>query len=463
MGGAAAPGPLFGEATYTVSQLNEEIREFLAEAFPPLWVVGEAQRVRNSQRGHLYFELVEKGRGDQLIGKIDAVIWRTDFQRIQRRLATSGQRLSDGQQVRCLARLDVYPPSGRLQAVIRDVDPLFTLGHVEQRRRQVLAFLSQHGLMDRNSRLPLADIPSRIGLVTSQGSAAYHDVIAGLEDSGFGFQVAFVHAATQGPQAEREVPSALALLTRTRPPLDAILLVRGGGSKSDLAAFDSRAVAEAVARCPLPVLTGLGHEIDQSITDQVGHRAFKTPTMAAEFLVERLRRAEQRVQETATAIGHRARQRLHRAELEVRRSERLAQVAQFRLTTVQKALDDVERGLANLSRRRLTEAGRWLDDRQQRLRDGVQRSLERRRPLADQLARRLVERSRSRLALSRAALDGIARLCHEVAPERVLERGFSMTRDETGRIVRHPQHVRPGDLLTTRLAAGEVRSRVEDP
>lgn len=460
--GAPGMGPLVGEATYTVSQLNEEIRQVLGEAFPPLWVVGEAQRLRSSQRGHLYFELVEKGRGDQVVGRLDAVIWRTDFQRIQRRLALEEQRLSEGQEIRCLVGLDVYPPSGRLQAVVRDVDPLFTLGRLEQRRRKVLAYLAQQELLERNAELPLAELPLRLGLVTSEGSAAYHDVLTGLHESGFGFQVTFVHASTQGAAAQRDVPSALAMLTARQLPLDAVLLVRGGGAKSDLAAFDSRAIAEAVARCPLPVLTGLGHEIDQSIADRVSHRAFKTPTMVAEFLVERLRRAEQRLQETADAIGHRARRRLQKAALDVQRSERLAQVARFRVKSVKNALAEVEKGLASLGRRRLDEARRRLDDRTVRLAEGSQRSIERRRPAAERLARRLADLAAGRLATQKAALDGMARVCHEMAPERILERGFSMTQDETGRIVRHPQQVRPGDLLVTRLAEGRLTSRVEE-
>lgn len=462
MASGAAGGPLPGEATYTVTQLSEDIREFLSEAFPPLWVVGEIQRVRASQRGHLYFELVEKGHGDQIVGKLDAVIWRTDHQRIRRRLAAADQRLSDGQQVRCLARVDFYPPGGRLQVIVRDVDPLFTLGHLEQRRRQVLAFLAQQGLMESNRQLPLSDVPLNIGLVTSEGSAAFHDFVSGLEASDYGFRLTFVHAAMQGRDAEGEVPSALRLLAERRPSLDAVVLIRGGGAKSDLAAFDSRAIAEAVARCPLPVLAGLGHEIDQSIVDRVSHGAYKTPTMAAEFLVDRLRQAEQRLQETATAIGYRAREMLQRSALELQRSERLAQVARFRLATVKGALGDVERALASLGRRRLEEAARWLDDRQGRLSGATRRSLERQRPVADQLARRMVEVSKARLALGRATVDSIARLCHEVAPERILERGFTMTRDETGRIVRHPQQVRPGDQLTTRMATGELTSRVEE-
>src|SRR6185295_15972800 len=286
--------PLF-EPTYSVSQLCGEVRDFLGEAFPSVWVVGEAQRVRPSARGHVYFELVEKGERDEIVGKLDAVIWKTDFAKVQRLLAASEQRLTDGVQVRCRASLDFYAPSGRLQLCVREVDPAFTLGLLERRRRETLAALTAAGLLERNRSLPLADLPLSIALITSRGSAAYHDFLSGLAESGYGFRVLFVHAAMQGREAEREVVFALRALAGTR--VDCAVLIRGGGSRTDLAAFDSRAIAEAIAHAPFPVLTGLGHEIDQAIADLAAHTCFKTPTKVAEFLVERVARADQELED----------------------------------------------------------------------------------------------------------------------------------------------------------------------
>ncbi|HEY0782049.1 MAG TPA: exodeoxyribonuclease VII large subunit, partial [Thermoanaerobaculia bacterium] len=279
--------PLF-EPTYSVSQLCGEVRDFLAEAFPAVWVVGEAQRVRPSQRGHLYFELVEKGERDEIVGKLEAVIWKMDFQKVRRLLAASGQELQDGLQIRVRGSLDFYAPAGRLQLCVREVDPAFGLGLLERRRRETLAALTAAGLLERNRALPLPDLPLRIALITSHGSAAYHDFLSGLRDSGYGFRVLFVHASVQGKEAERDVVSALAALAGRAATIDLAVLIRGGGARSDLAVFDSRAIAEAIARAPFPVLTGLGHEIDTSIADLVAHTAVKTPTKAAELLVERV-------------------------------------------------------------------------------------------------------------------------------------------------------------------------------
>jgi exodeoxyribonuclease VII large subunit len=428
-------------------------------------VAGEAQRIRASQRGHLYFELVEKGRGDRVVGKLDAVLWRGTHLRVRRRLAASDQELAEGRQIRCFGRLDFYGPGGRLQLVVAEVDPLFTLGLLEQRRRETLAALTAAGLLEKNRRLRLAAVPLRIGLITSEGSAAFHDFLTGLEESGFGFRVLFVHAAVQGADAEREVAAALSTLSSERlaSRLDAVAVIRGGGSRTDLAAFDSRRVAEAIACCPLPVLTGLGHEIDRSIADLASHSAFKTPTKVAEFLAARAAEADRRVELCAAALGQAARRAVTRADERLRRLDRLPKRAGLYLQAARLELAGKSRAFALFGRRRLGEARRGLDAAARRLAAAAPRLVARHRPAPEVLGRRLAAIAGARLREVRAVVEGFERLCAELAPERVLERGFSITRDAAGRILTRPEHVRPGDEVTTRLAGGSLRSRVEEP
>lgn len=320
--------PSFPEPTYSVSELCQEIRALLAGAFPALWLVGEAQRVRRSQRGHLYLELVEKGAGDEIAAKLDAVIWRGDFERIAKSLAAVSIRLDEGVEVRCRAEVDFYGPAGRLQLVIREVDATASLGALERRRQETLAALRAAGLLERNAGLPLSELPLSIGLVTSEGSAAYHDFLSTLAESGYGFRVLLVHAAVQGKGAEAEIASALSLLAARL--LDAVVLIRGGGARSDLAVFDSREVALAVARMPVPVLTGLGHEIDQSIADAVAHTALKTPTKVAEHLVARVAAAEEGLGRLARAL--------------VRAGESLPRTAEVGARALGKRLEAAARG-----------------------------------------------------------------------------------------------------------------------
>lgn len=459
-----AADPALGDGSYTVSQINEEIRDVLAETFPLVWVVGEAQRVRPNRSGHLYFELVEKGQGDRIVGKLDAVVWRTNHERLRRTLGASGQEIGEGQQLRCRGRIDFWAPGGRLQFVINDIDPLFTLGHLERRRRETLKALAAAGLLELNQSVPLPTVALKIGLITSEESAAYHDFLAGLVASAYGFRVFFVHAATQGREAEREVASALSLLGSSpfAQDLDLIALIRGGGSRSDLAVFDSRAIAEAVARCPLPVLTGLGHEIDVAIADRVSHRAFKTPTMVAEFLANRVVEADQNITFCEESLVRLAQDKVRRAEEQLRRSERLAQTARLRLQSAAQTLGDLGRTLARLSHRRLQETTRLTDGLERRLGQGAPRIIGRQRHLPEQILHRIVDVASGRLRQADTRLQGLSRLCHELAPERILERGFSLTHTAAGDILRDPDQVTPGDALTTRVAGGTLKSRVEE-
>ncbi len=417
--------------------------------------------MRSSRNGHLYFELIEKGRGDRIVGKLDSVLWRSQHQRVRRTLAKSGQSIADGQQIRCWGRLDFYGPAGRLQLVIQEIDPLFTLGLLEQRRRQTLAALTAAGLLDANRELPLTEVPLDLGLVTSEGSAAYHDFMATLAESGYGFRVFFAHAAMQGHGAEPQVVAALGKLVQVSPRLDAIVLVRGGGSRTDLAAFDSRQIAEAVARCPLPVLTGLGHEIDQAIADRVSHAAFKTPTKVAEFLIERAATAERAFVACQAALGHLAERRLRQARRQLQGVERLAQVARLRLRVASQAVLEAGRTCSRISRRRLREARRTTDELGRRLASSAPRLLDRHRERPRLLSQRLVDVASGRLREVEAMLDGVARICFELAPERLLERGYSITRDRADKIVREPGEVKAGERIITTLAGGALKSRVE--
>ena len=292
--------PLFPE-TYSVSALAGEVRALLREAYDGVWVTGEIHALKIHRSGHVYLDLVEKdAAGDAILAKLDAVLWARDHERVRRLLTQHGQRLAEGLTIRCRCNVDFYPPHGKLQVQIRNIDPVFSIGALERRRRWSMAALPAGGLLDRNRGLSLVDLPLRIALITSEGCAAYHDFLSTLSDSGYGFQLLFLHAAVQGPQAEREVAAALSTVARFA--VDCVVMVRGGGARSDLAAFDSRAIAEAVAMTGVPVITGLGHEVDESIVDRVAHTMQRTPTKAAEFLSGLVAEAEDRSQTVRSSL-----------------------------------------------------------------------------------------------------------------------------------------------------------------
>jgi exodeoxyribonuclease VII large subunit len=470
------------DPTYTVSALCDEVRTFLGQAFSSLWVAGEVQRFRESQRGHVYFELVEKDASDGVCGKLEAVVWARDWQRVRRTLAASGQRIEEGTAIRCRGGIDFYGVGGRLQLVVRDVDPVFTLGMLERRRRETLAALEAAGLLDLNRALPLPEPPLAIALVTSHGSAAYHDFLATLGESGYGFRVLMVHASVQGQRAEREIVSALALAGRAA--VDCVVLIRGGGARSDLAVFDSRGVAEAVARSPLPVLTGLGHEIDEAIADRVAHLALKTPTKVAELLVERVARCDRAAAEAAAGLARAARERLRAGREALGRAERGVALGRTRLAAAAERLEERARRLARASERLLVHAAADLREARRRfelaaprlpvrrrreiaklagrLAAAAPRPAGRDRRAAEALAHRLAVLGQIRLRAAAGRVGDLERLVHQLAPERALARGFSITRDAGGRLLTDPARVSPGETISSQLAGGRLTSRVEE-
>ena len=472
--------------TYTVSQFAWEVKGVLGDTWPAVWIAGEVQRLRPAARGQLYFELIEKGRGDRVQAKLDCVVWGDDRHRIETVMREAGVELEEGAVLRCAGRPDLWPGGGRFQFVVADIDPLFSLGALERRRRETLRALEAAGLLERNKRLPLASAPLDIGLVTSEGSAAYHDFLDTLGSSGFGFRVCLVHAAVQGASAEAEIGRAFELLgsfVRGGNRLDAIALIRGGGSRSDLATFDSRRVARAVAESPLPVICGVGHQIDVSISDLVAHTTCKTPTEAAEFLASRVRDASRGMEDIARRLAREAREVLREAENRVSQApRRLVSPSRALLRTRAADCRAMRRELARSAERSLSAAtqsvggaGRTLGRRAEstllraaeRLRSASMRlPLPSRRILAE--ARKLEEDRRQRLlrgaprALRRATEQLVAheRLCAQLSPERTLARGFSVTRRGDGGLVRSTGDAGPGAELRTRVADGSIRSIV---
>jgi exodeoxyribonuclease VII large subunit len=448
------------ERTFTVGELCGAVRDTLRETLDDFWVVGEVQRLRPNRNGHLFFELTEKGSGDEIVGKLEGVIWRRDHREVRRALAAAGQEIAEGQEIRCRGGLDLYAPYGRLQLVVREIDAVFALGKLAARRRETLRALAAAGLLDRNAALTLPAVPLDLALVTARDSAAFHDFLATLRESGYGFRVTSIDAAMQGRDAERGVAAALAAASRLAA--DACVLIRGGGAKTDLAAFDSRRVAEAVARCTVPVLTGLGHQIDESIADRVAHTALKTPTKVAELLIERVRAAESAAATLERTLAGAVRRRLDRAGEALRRSTQRSGTARLVLRAAAVRVAEAARFLRRSAARGPALGSRRLERLGEGLARWAPRIVSRRRQRAEDVARQTVRLVRDRLRVVSSDLEGRQRLVAQLGPERVLARGFSITRDEAGTLVRRADGIGYGQVLTTQLARGTLRSRVEE-
>ena len=244
--------------TYTVSELADAVNQTLRRGFSDgVWVRGEIQGW-NERGGHAYFSLCDDSPGRQAVVRVQ--FFAPARNRLRPLLAKHRLRLADGMKVRIFGHLDFYAPSGQLGLKMVDLDPRFTLGDLAQQRDQVLRRLAADGSLDANRRHRLGPVPLRLGVVASPGTAAWHDFHDELQRSGFGFHVVLAGTRVQGPDAPRLVSRAVTALSHhaRRYGLDAIVLIRGGGARNELATFDAEVIARAIVACPVPVLTGLG-------------------------------------------------------------------------------------------------------------------------------------------------------------------------------------------------------------
>ena len=446
------------EPTLSVTELSDAIGNALRARFrDEVWVRGEIRDLSRARSGHVYFTLTDPD-GDASIG---VMLSATKKGSVNTTLTRAGGtvRMTDGTDVRIRGRLDWYAARGQLQLRMTAIDPAYTLGQLELARAELLARLGEEGLLRANARHPLPLAPLRVGLVTSEGSAAEADFLDELRRSGFAFHVLRVDSRVQGFDAARSVAAAVRMLATHR--LDVLAMVRGGGARTDLAAFDDEAVARAIAACPVPVLTGIGHEVDTSVADEVAHTAAKTPTACAQLLVVRVGELAGALEATWTGIADCGARALRRHD------DRLLAHARHLARGTRVALDSGGARLdaiAGRSRRAavagLDRATHRLDGHHGRITGAARSHLRAAEVLVAAAERRVAHRAPRALAESERTLDGIEARLRALDPDRTLARGWSITRGPDGAVVRSPSDVRAGDALTTRVAGGELRSTV---
>jgi exodeoxyribonuclease VII large subunit len=451
------------EPTLRVGELAARLTRAVAAAFPgEVWVRGEVDGFkRPNQNGHVYFNLCERNSRRGPTSTVSVALFRTDRLRVERELrAYPSFRMDDGLEVRVRGR--VQYGYGRIQLVVTAIDPVHTLGQLAADRERVLRALAGEGLLEANRRLRLGPVPLHVALVTRAGSAACEDVLSELRGSGLGFRVSLVDAQVQGTAAVPSMLRALAVAGRFGP--DAVLLVRGGGARTDLAPFDDERLARAVARSPVPVVTGVGHEIDSTVADEVAHTSAKTPTAAAGVVVALVARALERAEAAWAGVARRstlvaagAGEGLdERAARLIARTERALAAATLRLDRRAGAVERTAGVRLGTEAARLEGLGRRVDGRRLVARlDRLEGDLVAASGTLGRVVGRRLERAERDLA-------GWGALAAAADPARALARGFSVTRTDDGRLLRDPDEVSTGTDLVTTLAGGSVRSTVTE-
>ena len=404
--------------TYSLYELNEFVRRVVALNFnESIWLTAEIGQI-NESRGHRFLSLLEK-EGEDIVAEMSAVIWVSDFRRIKRVLGENTEGvLSNGAEVRLRGRLDFHERYG-LKFIIEDVDPTFTLGKMELERQELIARLAAEGLLKLNAQQPLPSVLQRLAVISSETAAGWEDFRSHIEENvyGYDFDIQFYPAAMQGIFVEKEVMRQLKAIEARQADFDAVVLIRGGGAKLDLAAFDGGELCRAIAYFPLPVLTGIGHEIDTTVADLVAHTALKTPTAVADFLINHNAVFESKMLEMGNSLRFYAQNRLN------------------------------------------TEGG-YLAQAESMLTFPSQFMLKNEHQKLNELSRRLAIAPTHILTYEKIKIDNALKIMALMSVETTLKRGFSITRRADGSLVSTIQSLKIDELIETELSDGKVESRV---
>jgi len=427
------------EPHMTLYQLNRLVRRQLEIHMPgEYWVEAELSECRES-RGHCYLELVQNDeRSATPVARASARCWASRWAIIRPYFErTTGQQLHAGMKVLLKVCPQFHEAYG-FSWIVSDIDPTFTLGDMARRRQDIIRQLKQEGVFDLQRELSLPLFCQRVAVISSETAAGYGDFCHQLRDNpyGFVFSTWLFPAVMQGEGVEESIVSALDRINADIDSFDCVAIIRGGGATSDMSGFDTLALAENVANFPLPIITGIGHDRDESIIDMVSHTRVKTPTAAAAFLIASLKSVLDMLNDAQDAIARTAQQRLLALRGQL---DRLAEAVP-RLFSVVRTRQEAR--LDALFAQAATQAGRRLQTSRSRL-----EACEQRLPLV--VERRLAN-ERHRLELAEQRVKGLD-------PMLLLHRGYSITLKD-GKAVRDPALLRAGDEIETRVEKGNIKS-----
>ena len=449
----------------TLSTLNRQIREVTQQGFPaPVWVVAEILEMHLNRSGHCYMELVEKSESDnRIIAKSRATIWAFKFRMLRPYFeSTTGSQLQAGIKVLLRSEVSFHELYG-LSLNIIDIDPAYTMGDLARKKKEVLEKLEAAGVMDMNREISLPEVPQHIAVVSSETAAGFGDFMDSLVNNsyGFGFKVSIFPAIVQGEIAEKSIIHALEQVYTMEANFDAVVLIRGGGSQADLDCFNGYDLAMNIAQFPLPVLTGIGHERDETIADMVANRSLKTPTAVAEFLVDRilefsdkLSRLQERFSQSIQWIINQERTSLDQSASD------LHHLANHYMTLEKHRLSNFRKTTESSVKTIIHQEQSELNEHRNRLKY-LRRSLfEYRRRDLQQLAERKYRTIAEKITFEKEQLRGFERSLELLRPEKVLARGYSITYSE-GKVIKSVKELKRGTAITTRLLDGSIESEIK--
>ena len=428
---------------YSLLELNNRVKHVLQQAIPDTcWIRAEMSDVRcNASSGHCYLEFIEKHPvSGQLVARARGSIWAKTFRMLKPYFEMeTGQLFTSGLKVLVKVSVEFHELYGYSLTVL-DIDTAYTVGDLIRKRQEIIRQLKEEGVFSLNKELSFPTLPKRIAVITSPTAAGYEDFLNQLTNNkaGYPFYTRLFPALMQGERTEESVIAALDRVFQQMEYFDVVVIIRGGGATSDLSSFDSYLLAANCAQFPLPVITGIGHERDDTVLDLVAHTRMKTPTAVAEFLIARMDRAAEELNGLQQAISLSATDRLAKQQA-------LLQLLGSRLPVL--ALNQIERNrmlLQRIGNQFPIVATTLLSKKRNRL---------------DTLSVHFKNQVEGVLMEQRRWIELTEQFVKMASPDYLLKRGYSLTL-RNGKIVKQAEELEQGDELTVRFADGEVQAQV---
>jgi len=468
-------------------ELQRQVKGSLDGAFSMLvWVKAEISEMTVNRSGHCYLDLIETEAGtDTVIARCRATIWSYTFRMLKPYFeTTSGQAFSEGLKVLLQAKVEYHEVFG-FSLNIRDIDPVYTLGDLARQRREIIRKLQEDGVFEMNKELELPLVPQRIAIISSPTAAGLQDFLDQLHNNPhqFVFYTKLFPAVMQGNEAPRSIMNALDLIFEYEEMFDAVVIIRGGGAQIDLACFDQYELAFTVAQFPLPVITGIGHDKDDTVIDMVAHTRMKTPTAVAEFLIsgalqfsQQLNELENHFIELINGQLDENKNRLNDAadqlnqlvnEMIITQQNRL-NIARIQLANrteaflkgQQSELKQLTIGAKNKTNRFVTRQSHLLDQSGNKLNFAFREQMLKCKNQLNQFQNLTKIRSIETIRAEKKNLNSIQEKLRLVDPQNILKRGYSLTM-LNGKILKSVNQIKLGDQLETRLSDGMVDSKAE--
>jgi len=448
----------------SLTELQLIIKDALYMALPDMyWVIAEISEIKENYTGHCYLELIEKHPDEKNVrARVKAIIWSTRYRFLCPFFENiTGESLRVGMKILVRAKIEYHEIYG-LSLIISDIDPSFTIGEMALKRQLIIKKLEDEGVFSMNKELQFPVVPQRIAVISSKNAAGYSDFIRHLHDNSYAyiFYTALFETTMQGTETEKSVISAFSRIADHQYLFDVVAIIRGGGSQSDLSWFDNYNIAYYVTQFPLPVITGIGHEKDLSVTDMVACKSLKTPTAVADYLIDHVAEAERQLNEMSSEIAENSQSVIETyKDLTDSFKMKLIPAARLLISGHKENLSNRIIEMIRFGKDFILKAGRIPADQKSRLCSSAKAFSLRKETLLEKKRTSLVNTTNNLLANLKIKTEGFHNNLTILNPENVLRRGYTLTAMR-GRIVKSVSHLEQDDVIDTQFYDGRAESKV---